>query len=266
MKRRLLVTTAWAITGLFAELVASTALADDVRYYQEGGTTYRETHSTVRRPVTEMTMQPTTRTYYRDQTTTQLQDAYHTYYVPVTEYRRESYWQGRWNPFTQPTLAERWVTSTRWEMRVDRVQIPVAQRTLVPETRTEHVPVVTQALCRRPRRQPRAGGWAQFDGPGHLDRQRANDRGTKCGRSFAARYAPAQRAKRPTQQLECAEHGRLAAGTIDNRALIAAQRWNSRSVRRFASHRPDGVPRRCLRLGFVEIHSLVNVSKTSGDS
>ena len=265
MKRRLLVTTAWAITGLLPELVASTALADDVRYYQEAGTTYRETHSVVHRPVTEMTMQPTTRTYYRDQTTTQLQDAYHTYYVPVTEYRRESYWQGRWNPFTQPTLAERWVTSTRWEMRVDRVQIPVAQRTLVPETRTEHVPVVTHstlstttssAACRwvvpiRRSRPPRSPA-----GKRPWDKAWAEFRGSIRPRAVAQMPYPAARMCR----------ARPIGGRHNRQSCIIGEqtgiRERSDRLRRID---PWGAER-CLRLGFVEIHSLVNVSKTSGDS
>lgn len=37
--------------------------------------------------------------------------------TPVTEYRYEAYWRGRWNPFAKKSLAYRLVPRTRWEYR-----------------------------------------------------------------------------------------------------------------------------------------------------
>lgn len=120
------------------------ATADELRYYEENGYTYCETRRTVRRPVTEVTQQPVDRTFYRPQQRTEYQTTTRTVSVPVTEYRPEAYWKDRWNPFVQPTLAERLVPRTRWETRTETVQVPVARNELVPEVRQEHVPVVTQ--------------------------------------------------------------------------------------------------------------------------
>jgi hypothetical protein len=120
------------------------AAADEVRYYEENGVTYRETRRVVRRPISEVVSQPVDRTVYREQYQTDYQDTVRVYSVPVTEYRWESYWQGRWNPFVQPYLAQRLVPYTRWETRTEKVRVPVVRRELVAELRQEQASVVAQ--------------------------------------------------------------------------------------------------------------------------
>ncbi len=120
--------------------------AQEVRYYEENGITYRETRQTVSRPTTEITNQPVDRTVYQEQLTTEYQPTTRVYSVPVTEYRQEAYWRGRWNPFKQPYLDQRIVSHTRWEERTETVQTPVVRRQVVPQTRQEFVPVATQRI------------------------------------------------------------------------------------------------------------------------
>jgi hypothetical protein len=64
-----------------------------------------------------------------------------TYWTPVTEYRWEAFWVGRWNLLAEPYLAYRYVPHTHWEQRVETVEVPVNVRRLVPETRTVRRPV-----------------------------------------------------------------------------------------------------------------------------
>ena len=125
---------------------ADSAVADEVRYYDEGGVTYRETRRVVRRPICESQLRPSTQTVYREQRSCELRDTLRTSWTPVTEYRCEAHWVGRWNPFAEPYLAYRMVPQTRWEHRSEVVQVPVTSRRLVPETRTVQVPVVTRRM------------------------------------------------------------------------------------------------------------------------
>ncbi|HWB08602.1 MAG TPA: hypothetical protein VG826_05235 [Pirellulales bacterium] len=126
-------------------LVAAPAAADDVRDVTDAnGQTWREVHRTVRHPQTETQCVDQQQTYYTEKCDVALCDTYRTYSTPVTEYRWESYWVGRFNPFVQPYLAHRLVPRTRWEMRTEVVKVPVAQRSLVPVTRTVRVPITTE--------------------------------------------------------------------------------------------------------------------------
>ncbi|MFZ5831100.1 MAG: hypothetical protein ACOY3P_13505 [Planctomycetota bacterium] len=133
---------ALALTAVLS--IAGGAAADEVRYYVENGVTYRETRRTEQRPVYRTTLQPTTQTVYREQVTTEQRPATRLTWTPITEYRPETFWVGRWNPFVQPYLATRWALSTRWEQKSEAIEVPVKMRQLVPETRTCQVPVVTQ--------------------------------------------------------------------------------------------------------------------------
>ena len=118
--------------------------AQDVRYYQDpnNGVTYKETNQTINRQVPVTQYQPSSRTVLRGQYRTETQGVARTYSVPVTEYRWESYWQGRFNPFAQPTL-RKLVPYTRWETHSDVVNVPVTRYETVPTTETVHVPVTT---------------------------------------------------------------------------------------------------------------------------
>ena len=116
------------------------------RYYVENGVTYHETRERVQRPITEIVQQPTTRTVYREQYRTDFADTVHVTSKPVTEWHLESYWRGRYNPFVEPYMAQRWVKRTRYETQTATVKQPVLRRELVAENRTEQVPVVTQRI------------------------------------------------------------------------------------------------------------------------
>lgn len=127
--------------GLLVLAAASQLLAADVRYYQENGVTYRETHYTVQHPVTETVLENQSRVVYRQKVDTTLQDSVRTYQVPVTTYQREMFVLNRWNPFAKPVIAERLVPVTRMETRTENVKLPVSRQQLVPETTVVQVPV-----------------------------------------------------------------------------------------------------------------------------
>jgi hypothetical protein len=127
-------------------VLTSHAVGDEVRYYTEGGITYRETSRVVRRPVCETEMRETTKTVYREELSSETRETVRTWWSPVTEYRCEAYWEGRWNPLVEPSLSYRFVPETRWECKSEVIQEPVTCRRLVPETRTVQVPVTTRRM------------------------------------------------------------------------------------------------------------------------
>ena len=132
-------------------LAAGCRLGEDVRYFVENGVTFAETTRMVRRPVIETNFEEgPQRTVYRRQCQTEIRDTYRTVMVPVTEYRRESRWVGRWNPFVEPYLVEYNVPRTRWEPRTEVVKTPVVKAELVAETVTERVPVITRRVVEQP--------------------------------------------------------------------------------------------------------------------
>jgi hypothetical protein len=125
---------------------SATARADDVRYYQENGVTYRESRYTIGHPVVETHLQPQQHTIYSQVPSSTTRDVVHTYHTPVTEYHSETYLKGRWNPFVKPYMAERIKPVTNWQMRTEVVKVPVQQQVLVPQTVTVHVPVTTHRV------------------------------------------------------------------------------------------------------------------------
>jgi hypothetical protein len=127
-------------------LAASSATADQVRYFQQNGVTYCETTRTMQRPVCETTMQQTTRTVYKQQYYTETKDVTQTTWCPVTTYQPETYWVGRWNPFVEPYVQTRWVPQTTWQQRTEVVKVPVTCSKLVPETQQVQVPVASQKM------------------------------------------------------------------------------------------------------------------------
>ena len=137
MRRKLLLATSIVF------LVSQTASADDVRYYTENGVTYRETRRVVRRPVSETRLERREETVYRERTVTEYQETTRVCSVPVTEYRWEAHWAGRWNPFRQPYLEYRLVPYTYCKPRTEVVRVPVVRREMVPEKRIVQVPVTT---------------------------------------------------------------------------------------------------------------------------
>jgi hypothetical protein len=139
-----------AVAVLAPWVIAASATADEVRDVEENGVTYREVHRKISEPVTEYQCVDQQRTTgFREQLNVQMCDQTHSYIVPVTEYRLEARWRGRYNPFVQPYLAQHLVPYTRYETRVETVKVPVTSRQLLPITSTVRVPVPTQRVVER---------------------------------------------------------------------------------------------------------------------
>jgi hypothetical protein len=117
-----------------------------VRYYQQNGVTYCETYQTVQRPITETSMQQTTRTVYKDQYYTETKDVTQNVWCPVTYYRAENYWVGRWNPFVEPYVETEWIPETCWRRQTQTVKMPITCRRIVPEEQKVVMPVTTQRI------------------------------------------------------------------------------------------------------------------------
>jgi hypothetical protein len=126
--------------------LSATAGADDVRQYTQGGVTYQDVIRTVRAPKTEIQCVERPLTCLQERYDVQYYDSVRTSHVPITEYRWEPYWRGRYNPFVQPYLTYRYVPRTQWETRTQVVKVPVSTRRLVPVTTTVRVPITTQTL------------------------------------------------------------------------------------------------------------------------
>jgi hypothetical protein len=122
---------------------AQQSTGSNVRYYEENGVTYQETHHTFQRQIPETSLQPQTRTVLRSQTKTDMHDIVRTVQVPITEYKMEVYYQNRFNPFVQPTPAYRYVPVTRYEARTEVTRVPVTRNEVTPTTETYHVPITT---------------------------------------------------------------------------------------------------------------------------
>lgn len=136
MRRKLL------FAALIGPLLATAArAADDVRYYSENGVTYRETRRVVRRPVSDTRLESRERTVYRERLTTETRQSERVVHTPVTEYRWEAHWRGRWNPLQQPYLEYRLVPRTCYQPRTEMVRFPVTHRELIPEKQVVQIPV-----------------------------------------------------------------------------------------------------------------------------
>jgi hypothetical protein len=69
------------------------------------------------------------------------------WYVPITEYSWQQRWERGWNPFAPPVLTQRYVPTTRWELRTDKVQVPVSSYDYVQEAAPAQTPVAGQPLA-----------------------------------------------------------------------------------------------------------------------
>jgi len=125
---------------------SSAAMAEDVRYFQDGGVTYREVRRVVQRPVVETRLEQRQQTVYQPQYTTETVPTTRTVHTPVTEYRWEPRWHNTWNPFSSPYVAYHLVPTTRWDTRVEQGQQTVTRYNVVPQTQTVQVPVTTQRV------------------------------------------------------------------------------------------------------------------------
>jgi len=133
-----------ALTMLLLASRSAILAADDVKYFEKDGVTYRETRQVVRRPVIETRLEARDSTVYRDKLTTEVQDVPRSYPVAITEYHWVPVWRRSLNPFAAPYLVYEMVPQTRWETRNDVVKATVTRRQVVPEKVTQQVPVTTQ--------------------------------------------------------------------------------------------------------------------------
>ena len=121
--------------------------AEDIQVDPQTGVQYRVTGRQVyQRPVSETHIVERPYTVYTEHVSTEYQPSYRNVYTPVTEYSWEPYLANRWNPFSQPTVAYRYVPHTRWDMRTEESQIPITRRDMVPEQRVAQVPMVTTRM------------------------------------------------------------------------------------------------------------------------
>ena len=137
----------WLALVLVPLALAPPAQAEEVRYFEKDGVTYRETSQMVQRPVTETRLETREQTVYREQYQRQVNESVRSVVTPVTEYRWVTVMRGRWNPFSQPYYTQELAPVRRWETRQEVVQTPVYRRELVPETRTVQVPITTQRVA-----------------------------------------------------------------------------------------------------------------------
>jgi len=129
---------AWMASVCAGQQVSTTEkVADD-------GVTYRETKWVYPRVVTEWKKEQRNQTSYTERVTTEVKKIDRPYYTPVTEYRWEPVMQGRWNPFMQPYYEYKLVPFTRWEIRNQVVDMPIAKREVIPSTETVEVWVPNQ--------------------------------------------------------------------------------------------------------------------------
>jgi len=140
MKIRLFLLVAASVT------CASTALAEDVRYVEKDGVTYREVVRRIQRPMTETRVEERAQTVYREQYVTESRPSVKTVYRPVTEYQLEARWHGVLNPFVRPYVGYHYVPRTRWEQETHEVPVTVTRREVVPETRTVQVPILSRRM------------------------------------------------------------------------------------------------------------------------
>jgi hypothetical protein len=140
----------WTLAFLPVVLASALAPADEVRTFEQNGQTITETTRMVRRFVPERHEEDRETTVYRRQETTEYRECNRTVWTPVTEYRRQARWHGRWNPFVQPYLVDHMVPYTRWEQRTEVVQVPTARVAYVPEKRIDRVTVVRNKMIEEP--------------------------------------------------------------------------------------------------------------------
>jgi len=136
---------------LLASLSLSTNsfAADETRYYVENGVTYRETRQTLRQPLLTTEMQSREQSVWRPRVTSETREVTRSWYVPITEYSWQQRWERGWNPFSAPVLTQRYLPTTRWELKTEKVQVPVNRYDYVQESATVQSPVAVQRFAER---------------------------------------------------------------------------------------------------------------------
>lgn len=130
---------------LTAMMSVTVSASETAGYYTDSvtGIVYRKVVQTVETPVVETTMQTRQSVVSVPKTVTETTPAVQTTYQPVIREALEPYMSGRWNPFRQPAVAYRNVTSTQWQATSRVVQQSRTRVDWVPETRTVQVPQQT---------------------------------------------------------------------------------------------------------------------------
>jgi len=136
-----------AISKLLALILALAAVCGpwkparcEDRTFEENGVLYKEVRRTVKRPVATVRNETKKVTTYKHDYTTEMQEVNHTVWVPVTQYRWESFHYPRLNLFSPVGTGWRMVPEVRFAPQAASTRYPVTRRELVPETRTIEVP------------------------------------------------------------------------------------------------------------------------------
>jgi hypothetical protein len=126
----------FAAASLLASLVTATAMADDLlRYPQNGVTTYETNRAAacLPSPCSCPAVQPACCPPCNPAAQPQ---GVRSYWVPVTEYRCETYRVYSWNPFEPSCLTQQLVPRTHWELRSEIIPPPhhrsMAANTVLP--------------------------------------------------------------------------------------------------------------------------------------
>lgn len=139
-------------TSLILLAIAATAVQaqdEDVRFYEQGGVTYRETTTRMRQPTREIEYKDQEQTVYREKYDTRVQTYRQYRYAPTTQY----YWEPRvhntWNIFASPHMAYHLQPRTNWQLQTRAAQVPITERRLEPETRMVKVAVPKLSMQER---------------------------------------------------------------------------------------------------------------------
>lgn len=119
--------------------LARPAGSQEIRYFERNGITYREVlgcATVVQAPQTAQCSP----LVYRPQFFVESRRVLQSYWVPITEYRWETRWVNRWNPFAEPYQELRYVPVTRWEYRTEIAEMPVTCQRWVAEPAAKATP------------------------------------------------------------------------------------------------------------------------------
>lgn len=125
------------------------AAAQDIRYFERNGITYREVMGNG--GASPILQNPQCLpTVYRPQVYVETRQVLRSYWLPITEYRWEMRWVNRWNPFAEPYQELRYVPYTRWEYRTEVVDMPVTCQRWVAEPIAGSTPANAAAVYPNP--------------------------------------------------------------------------------------------------------------------
>jgi hypothetical protein len=130
--------------GIAVNAVAADALVTD----PTTGIVYRQEVRAIETPVVDTQIKKEERVLYRPQTITDVKNEARTTYTPVVEYKWEPRLHGRWNPFTQPTIAYHHVPVTRWEAKSEVIPRTTTRTEWVAEKQVIEVPTRTVRIER----------------------------------------------------------------------------------------------------------------------